>query len=152
MFKPITTKTAKVKTKIRVGDKARDPHPGVPLKKEKILELILKYNGILARVADALGTTRGTVRRRCKEDPELAQALEDARERLIDDVEESVFQRAAESNDTALQCFVLKTQGRHRGWEQDMSNNATRDVAQAAFDFIINKSKNPAESSPNTLQ
>ena len=128
-----------------IGDKAKRPRPGIPLKKEDLLVLIHKYKGNLSRVADALGTTRVCVRNRCKDDQELGDALSEARERWIDDIEQSVLQRAGETNDTALQCFVLKTQGRHRGWEQDEVKNTAKDIATAAFDYILNKSKNPAE-------
>lgn len=123
----------------------KQPRPGVPLDKNLLLNLIAKHSGNLSRVADACGSNRAVIRRRCDADPELKQALENARERLIDDIEDSVFQRAVDSNDTALQCFVLKTLGRHRGWEQDEAKNAAKDIATAAFDFILNKSKNPAE-------
>ena len=40
---------------------------------------------------------------------------------------------------------MLKTQGRSRGYDQDMRDNA-QDIARAAFDFVMNRSKNPAES------
>ena len=130
-----------------IGEKAKCPKPGIPLDKNQILELIPKTHGNLSRIADALGTTRGTVRRRCAADPELKTALEDARERIIDELEVSVWDRALESKDTALQLFLLKTQARHRGYEQDEAKNAAKDIATAAFDFIINKSKNPAEPS-----
>lgn len=129
----------------RVGDKARVPRPGITLSKPAILELIRKLNGNLSRVADALGTTRHAIRNRCDNDTELKQALVDARERLIDQLEVSVWDRAVESNDTALQCFILKTQGRHRGWDQSEAQHTAKDIATAAFDFILNKSKNPAE-------
>jgi hypothetical protein len=92
-----------------------------------------------------MGTTRVAIRNRVNNDSELKDALAEARERWIDDIEESVLARANESNDTALQCFVLKTQGRHRGWEQSEAQNTAKDIATAAFDFIVNKSKNPAE-------
>lgn len=125
----------------KVGNKAKQPRPGLALSKNTMLELIKKYGGNLSRVADAMGSTRHTIRKRCDDDQELQQALTDARERIIEDIEESVFQRAAESNDTALQCFVLKTQGRHKGWDQSEAQNAAKDIATAAFDFIVNKSK-----------
>lgn len=129
----------------KVGETAKHPRPGIPLDKNSILELIAKTHGNLSRVADALGTTRYTIRRRCDADPELKTALEDARERIIDELEESVWDRANNSNDTTLQLFLLKTQAKHRGYEQDEAKNAAKDIATAAFDFIINKSKNPAE-------
>lgn len=131
----------------KLGEKAKRPHPGIPLVKESLLELIKKHKGNLSRVADSLGTTRVAVRNRINSDQELKDCLEESRERWLDDIEESVLSRANESNDTALQCFVLKTQGKHRGWEQDENKNAAKDIATAAFDFIVNKSKNPAEPS-----
>ena len=131
----------------KIGEKAKRPHPGIPLVKESLLELITKHKGNLSRVADSLGTTRVSVRNRINSDQELKDCLEESRERWLDDIEESVLSRANESNDTALQCFVLKTQGKHRGWEQDENKNAAKDIATAAFDFIVNKSKNPAEPS-----
>lgn len=127
------------------GEIAKHPRPGIPLNRNDILALIPKHRGNLSKIADCLGTTRGCVRRRCQDDPELKEALEDARERWIDDIEVSVLSRADETNDTALQCFVLKTQGRHRGWDQDEVKNTAKDIATAAFDYIVNKSKNPAE-------
>ncbi len=125
----------------KVGEKAKHPKPGIPLDKNQILELIVKTHGNISRVADALGTTRGTVRRRCDADEQLKQALEDARERFIDELEESVWDRARESSDTTLQLFLLKTQAKHRGYDQSEAQNAAKDIATAAFDFIINKSK-----------
>ena len=131
----------------KVGEKAKLPQPGIPLDKNQILELIPKTHGNISRIADALGSTRGTVRRRIDADLELKTALEDARERVIDELEESVWDRAMNSNDTTLQLFLLKTQAKHRGYEQDEAKNAAKDIATAAFDFIVNKSKNPAEPS-----
>jgi len=129
----------------KIGEKAKRPHAGVPLNKETIADLLVKHTGNISRVADAMGSTRGCVKRVIDADAELTQLLIDTRERWIDDIEESVLSRANESNDTALQCFVLKTQARHRGWEQSEAQNTAKDIATAAFDFIVNKSKNPAE-------
>lgn len=125
----------------KLGDKAKQPRPGVPLDKNLLLELIAKTHGNLSRIADAIGSTRYSLRRKCDGDPELKQALEDARERIIDELEESVWDRANNSNDTTLQLFLLKTQAKHRGYDQDEAKNAAKDIATAAFDFIINKSK-----------
>jgi hypothetical protein len=131
----------------RIGEKAKRPHPGVPLDKTLISELVVQHTGNLSRVADAIGTTRGIVRRVIDKDPELQQLLIDQRERQIDQLEASCFERAIDSNDTTLQLFLLKTQGRHRGYEQNEAQNAAKDIATAAFDFIVNKTKNPAEQS-----
>ena len=128
----------------QIGEKAKRPKPGIPLDKNTILQLVIKHGGNLSRVADAMGTNRGTVRRRCQDYPELAQALEDARERQIDELEKSCWQDAIETKDTAMRCFLLKTQAKHRGYDQDEAKNAAKDIATAAFDFII--SKTPKQS------
>ena len=136
---------SKAKGNILGESPAKQPRPGVPLNKEDISKLIIEEHGNLSRVADRMGSTRTSVRRRIDADPKLKEALEEARERKLDRLEHSVWLRAEESNDTGLQCFILKTQGRHRGYDQDDMKNAAKDIASAAFEFIVNKSKNPAE-------
>lgn len=131
----------------KIGEKAKRPKPGCPLNKEVIADLITKCQGNLSLVADTIGSTRGAVRNVVDRHPDLQELLKQSRERILDELEKSVFQRAVESNDTTLQLFVLKTQGKHRGWEQSEAQNTAKDIATAAFDFILNKSKNPAEPS-----
>ncbi len=133
------TQLPKPNKRIQPADKAKSPRPGIPLKKESILPLIKQESGNLSRIADILGTTRGCVRRVCDNDDDLKQALHDARERMIDQLEMSCFDRAMESNDTGLQAFLLKTQGRHRGYDQSEAQHTAKDIATAAFDFIIKK-------------
>lgn len=129
----------------RKGETAKRPKPGCPLDKNVIADLIVKLQGNLSRVADTIGSTRGAIRGVVDRHQDLQELLKQARERQLDDLEQAVFDRAQDSNDTTLQLFILKTQGRHRGWDQDECKNAARDIATAAFDFIVNKSKNPAE-------
>lgn len=121
------------------GEIAKQPRPGIALNKELLLKLIAEEDGNISRVADIMGTNRHTVRRRCDDDPELLQALKDARERQLDQLEKSCFNRAIETNDTTLQLFLLKTQGKSRGYDQNEAQNAAKDIATAAFDFIIKK-------------
>lgn len=121
------------------GEKAKRPKPGIPLDKNQLLELIQMTQGNLSKVADAIGSTRTSVRNRIEADKELKEALEAARERIIDELEASVWDRAIESKDTTLQLFLLKTQAKHRGYDQDEAKNAAKDIATAAFDFIISK-------------
>ena len=123
------------------GEIAKQPRPGVPLDKKLIAELLAKHNGNLSAVADSMGTTRYTIRRRCDADPELATALEEARERQIDELEDACWQDAIERKDTGLRCFLLKTRARHRGYDQSEALHTAKDIATAAFDFIVSKSK-----------
>ena len=130
----------------RKGEPAKKPMPGVPLNKKVIADLIAKSNGNVSYIADCLKCHRHSVKRVIDNDEDLSKQLKDMRERQLDKLEDSVFERAIESNDTTLQLFLLKTQGKSRGYEQSEAQNTAKDIATAAFDFIVNKSKNPAES------
>ncbi len=123
------------------GETAKLPRPGIPLNKDLMLKLIKEYDGNLSRVADAMGTTRYTIRDRADKDTELNQAIIDARERQLDRLERVVYERAEDSNDTTLQIFLLKTQGKSRGYDQSEAQNTAKDIASAAFAFILDKSK-----------
>jgi len=130
-----------VKKGNKIGEKAKHPRPGIPFDKNQIEKLIICHSGNLSRVADAIGSSRGAIRNFVDKDSELQQLLKDQRERQIDQLEASVFERAIDSNDTTLQLFLLKTQGKHRGYDQDEAKNAAKDIATAAFDFIVSKTK-----------
>lgn len=122
------------------------PRPGIPLDKEQIKEQVMKYHGNLTKVGVALGCSRQAVRRLINTDPELKEVLEEARERIIDDVEDSFIKRCKEGDVTST-IFFLKTRGRERGYDQDFRADL-EGVTRAALQFALNKSKNPAENTP----
>lgn len=121
------------------GEISKQPRPGIALDKKVMLDLIKQEHGNLSRVADRMGSNRYVIRRRCDADEDLGKALEDARERRIDELERSCWDDAIEQRDTALRCFLLKTQARHRGYDQDEAKHMAKDIATAAFDFILSK-------------
>lgn len=127
------------------GEKAKQPMAGIPLTKtvseETVRSLLVQEHGNLSRCADIIGTCRGTLRRMVDNNPILQETLKQCRERQLDQLEQSCFDRAIETNDTTLQLFLLKTQGKSRGYDQDEAKNAAKDIATAAFDFIVNKTK-----------
>lgn len=131
--------------KNKLGEPAKAPRPGVPLDKEKIKELLTRYLGNISKVADTLGCNRKSVERLINDDQDLIDCRDQARHRFVDELETSTWQDALEHKDPTMRIFLLKTIGRNRGYEQDESKNAAQDIAKAAFDFVINKSKNPAE-------
>jgi hypothetical protein len=135
-----------VKKGNKLGEVAKQPHAGVPLDKNTMLKLIIEEGGNLSRVADRMGSSRNLIRNRCDNDDDLRQALDDSRERRIDALEKSCWDDAIEQRDTALRCFLLKTQAKHRGYDQDEAKNAAKDIATAAFDFIVSKQKQEDES------
>lgn len=125
----------------KIGEKSKSPRPGMPFDQNVISTLITKHTGNLSRVADAIGSSRGAVRNFVDRHPELQDQLKQARERQLDELEKSCFDRAIETNDTTLQLFLLKTQGKSRGYDQNEAQNTAKDIATAAFDFIVSKSK-----------
>ncbi len=130
----------------RTAEKARKPKAGIPLDKKVLAQLLVEQGGNVSRAADRMGASRGAVSKVIQEDAELKELLRQCRERQLDELEKSCFERAIETQDTTLQIFLLKTQGKSRGYEQHEAQYAAQDIATAAFEFIINKSKNPAES------
>jgi len=127
----------------KLGEKAREPRPGVPVDKDLIIEFLRKFNGNISRTADKIGMSRYSLARRIDNDPELTTVKLETRERFIDTLEDCSWNKAVDG-DTVMQLFLLKTIGKHRGYNQD-SENTTQDIAKAAFDFVINRTKNPAE-------
>jgi len=123
----------------RLAAKAKKPRAGIPFDKDVVAKLIPKHFGNISRVADTLGSCRGSIRQFINRHPDLQEILIQARERQLDELEDSCFTRAINTNDTTLQLFLLKTQGKSRGYEQSEAINSAKDIATAAFDFIISK-------------
>lgn len=136
----------------RKGSPARTPRPGVPIPREKIVDLIPKTYGTVARIADALGCSRHTIHRLIKEDQELTDLLEDARERRYDELEDTMWHRAIKGQDTTLQLFLAKTKMKHRGYAQNDLSTAAQDIARAAIEFVWNKTKSPVDLIPDNPQ
>jgi AcrR family transcriptional regulator len=82
---------------------------------EKIIPLIDEYTGNLSMVARKLGVSRTTLYRFLSDKPTVKQALEEAREKMIDNVESKLYSKAL-AGDTTAMIFFLKTQGKQRGY------------------------------------
>jgi hypothetical protein len=81
----------------------------------KVRAEIDKQHGNVTMVAKTFRVTRQTVYTFLKENPELKQALDDEREKMIDNVESALYEQALSGNTTAM-IFFLKTQGKGRGY------------------------------------
>lgn len=128
----------------RTGEKSKRPSNGVKIPSELIIEALRKSRGNISRAADKIGICRSTLHLRIKEEPEIKQVVDEYRERFLDDLED-VFQNKALSGDTVSGLFLLKTIGKKRGYDQDR-DVMVEGAARAAIDFVMNKSKNPAET------
>lgn len=137
-------------SKNQLADKARHPRHNVPLElqREKIKPLITKYYGNVSRTADAIGCSRKAMDHYIKSDAELKTILEQARERTIDELEDAAMNQALNGS-PVMTIFLLKTRGKTRGYDQQW-HKSPEDIAQAAFAYMSNKSKNPAELDNST--
>lgn len=101
-------------------------HPG------DVAGALVVNRGRIWKAARQLGTSGITVRRYIEEFESVAQWWMEAREVLLDEVEDALYLNAVETNNVAAQIFLLKTQARHRGYIEnpvDGGSQESQDVA-----------------------
>lgn len=86
-------------------------------------QAITEAQGLVSVAARRLGVSRQSVYTAINRHKQVAEALEDARERTIDLAEGKLVQQINEGNITAI-IFYLKTQAKHRGYveRQEVEN------------------------------
>ena len=146
--------------------KKRPPSNKKKPTKAQILKLIYDCIGNLSEVARSVGFDRRTVRKWIDADKDLLEALEESRELMIDIAEDSlvnlvqgvtveeydpltrqkkVFQRPPCKTSTI---FMLKTQGRNRGYkEEDPKNNHSSELLAQFMNIMKLSNANPKDSS-----
>ena len=82
---------------------------------DALIKLIDDTSGNLSVVARALNVNRSTVYRFIENHPTCKVALDEAREKMIDNVESKLYSKALDGDTTSM-IFFLKTQGKHRGY------------------------------------
>jgi hypothetical protein len=92
---------------------------GLSKKREQTAQRIIKAlgecNGLLTLVGKKAGVSYTTVKRYALELPTVRQAVDDAKEYMLDYAEGKLFQKIRDG-DTAAIFFYLKTQGKSRGY------------------------------------
>lgn len=84
-------------------------------KTEQVIGLIDELSGNLTAVAKRLKCSRPTLYKFVKAHPTVQDALDSAREVMLDNAESSLYRNALNGDTTAL-IFFLKTQGKKRGY------------------------------------
>lgn len=82
---------------------------------DELVRQIEYAKGNVATVARFFGVSRRTIYRRIKESTNAQSALQDARDTAVDDAESVLYQKAMDGEAWAV-CFLLKTQGKSRGY------------------------------------
>lgn len=83
----------------------------------QIEPLVEEYRGNVAAIARKLGVNRSTIWARVKESKTLQESLDNARQTMLDDAEDTLYSKALAGDITAL-IFFLKTQGKNRGYTE----------------------------------
>lgn len=143
---------------------------GVKVSDKKIIEAITLKRGLVSHAAKALGVCRATIYKRLKESDAVREALEDAREMVLDDAEDALIQ-ALEGTGAFEKmgpqawavCYFLKTQGKKRGYVEryettgkdggpiEVSTDELRDRLSSRIAGIASRiSPNGVPSEPHT--
>jgi hypothetical protein len=85
--------------------------------KEKFIEKLKEFGGIVCQACEAAGISRSTFYRWRDEDPEFSEAVDEVAEAQIDFVE-SKLMRLINQGDTTATIFYLKTRGKRHGWNE----------------------------------
>jgi len=92
---------------------------------ETIARVLMETKGLQYLAAEKLGVEPATISARISESPYLQQARDKAIERRLDVAELNLAELTEEKNLGAI-CFLLKTKGKHRGYDE--SNQPTVSV------------------------
>ncbi|MDD5501608.1 MAG: hypothetical protein PHH57_08045 [Candidatus Omnitrophica bacterium] len=100
-------------------------HKNPPKKRDntaaRIIKALEETQGLLTAAAKRAGVSYSTIKRYVADYPSVAQAKEEAQERLLDFAEGKLYQKIKDG-DTASLIFYLKTQGKKRGYVERVEN------------------------------
>lgn len=109
-------------------NKRRGPKP--VLDSELVAAALVDLRGNISAVARKFGVDRHTVRTMIDRKPTLKRILSDAREGMLDDAESALYSSVVAREGWAV-CFLLKTQGKSRGYvEKQEIDYRNRDQQQ----------------------
>ena len=82
---------------------------------EQILHAVGKTGGLVYLAAQALGCDPATIHHRAQKNPKIREAIETQRGRILDFAESKLLEAVNKGEAWAV-CFLLKTQGKVRGY------------------------------------
>lgn len=110
------------------------------LKAGIVEEKLRELSGNLAAVGRALGVTRQAVSAFVIKHPSLVKVAEECRETFVDNVESALYREALNGNVTA-QIFILKTQGKGRGYVERQELEHSGEITAKVVRIPIKQSK-----------
>lgn len=85
---------------------------------EEIAKALKLFKGMQYLAADALKMADSTLSERIKQSPYLQAIRDSCVERRLDMAEINLSKLIEEENDLGAICFLLKTRGKHRGYQE----------------------------------
>lgn len=89
------------------------------VKPEKVIAILEKTGGTIYPAAKMLKVSRGTLYNYINSNDEIKEALEEIRESLLDVAEAKLHSNIQQGKEASI-FFYLKTQGKDRGYEQQV--------------------------------
>lgn len=101
---------------------------------------IERFKGNVSAVARAYGVERGTVYNWINASPTLQQALDDSRERMVDDAESVLYKQVVQDQNMQAVMYVLNNspQAKRRGWgpKQELEHSGKGEDGAIPVRFI----------------
>lgn len=96
---------------------------------DNVIKMIHEKSGNVSNVAKFFQLSRQTMHKYINDHPTVQAALEESREKMIDNVESALYSQALAGNTTAM-IFFLKTRGKKRGYveRQEITGKDGNDV------------------------
>ena len=106
------------------------------MKKTDVAQSIDKLSGNMSAIARAHKKSRAWMYEYIKKN-DMWPMVEDAREKMLDNVESALYNKALKGDTTAM-IFYLKTQGKKRGWteKQELDVNFGKMTDDQLEEFI----------------
>jgi hypothetical protein len=98
-----------------------------PLSEKELLAAIKGSGGIISNISKRLKVDWHTANNLIKKNPNCLLALEDEKEKILDLAETKIIE-AMMSGDTSTSKWVLATQGRKRGWSENIKIDHSGEV------------------------
>jgi len=99
---------------------------------KQLIETLYKNGGIYAHAARQLGISKQAIHERIKNDPQIAEAYEDACEETLDLAEYELIKLIKAGNIRAI-IFYLRTKGKKRGYTENPQVEQKATVRQSYF-------------------
>ena len=120
---------------------------------DSLAEAIIRNRGVISKIAADVGMQVGSVYYSIRKKPSLQTLMQEARERIIDQAEDNIFDRV-EIGDYQASVFVVRTLGKDRGYTErkEIDSQVTHTIESSPTDNLVNMLNNLASQQPELVE